>query len=338
MTKMYKLLFLSILMMSTMISVSAYSWLGMWIGLEINLMSIIPIIHEKSILSSEASIKYFITQAIASTIIMMTIIMMMWKSNFLSLVNFDSIMLMIMNSSLMLKLGMAPLHFWFPELLEGLNWNNCLLMLTWRKITAMVLIMYNTEYNLFMSTVIISSMIISGLMSMNQVSIRKIMAYSSINHMGWMLSSMIIEKSIWMIYFIIYSMITINNTLMMKIIFYLNQLFPNISISPSMKLFFMLNFISLSGMPPILGFLPKWLTIQSMILNNMYLLSIIMILFTLIMIYVYMRIAMTTLILVSSQMNWTLKINLKINKMSISMMNFFSMTSLIIVTVGFNLS
>nr|QEJ81591.1 NADH dehydrogenase subunit 2 [Asymmetricata circumdata] len=337
MTKMYKLLFLSILMMSTMISISAYSWLGMWIGLEINLMSVIPIIQEKSILSSEASIKYFITQAIASTIIMMTIIMMMWKSNFLSSVNFNSIMITIMNSSLMLKMGMAPLHFWFPEVLEGLNWNNCLLMLTWQKITPMVLIMYNTEFNLFMSTVIISSMIISSLMSMNQISIRKIMAYSSINHMGWMMSTMITEKTIWMIYFIIYSMITINITLMLKNIFYLNQLFPNISISSSMKMFFMLNFMSLSGIPPFLGFLPKWLTIQSMIMNNMYLLPIIMIMFTLIMVYVYMRITMTTLILISSQMNWNLKINLKINKMSISMMNFFSMMSLIIVTVGFNL-
>nr|UZC78724.1 NADH dehydrogenase subunit 2 [Aquatica leii] len=336
MVKMYKLTFLSTLIMSTLISISAYTWLGMWIGLEMNLLSIIPIISSKNMMSSESSIKYFITQAIASTVILMSIIMMMWKYNIYSTMD-NSNLLMIMNSGLFLKMGMAPLHFWFPEVLEGLNWNNCMLMLTWQKITPMMLIMYNTEFTMFYSVIIISGMIISSIMSMNQVSIRKLMAFSSINHMGWMLAAMIMEKTIWIIYFMIYSFITINIAYMMKNTYYLSQLFPYLNTSPMMKMFFMLNFLSLSGIPPFLGFLPKWMVIQTMVMNKMFMLSMIMIAFTLIMIYVYMRIMMTALVMKINQSNWTLKLNTKINSLSIGMLNFFLVMSLILVTIMLNM-
>nr|UYE92292.1 NADH dehydrogenase subunit 2 [Triangulara sp.] len=337
MTKMYKMMFISILMTSTLISISAYTWLGMWIGLEMNLLSIIPIMQEKNILSSESSIKYFITQAVASTIIMMSIIMMMWNMNFTSELNNNSSMNLIMNSGFLLKMGMAPLHFWFPEVLEGLNWNNCMLMLTWQKIAPMVLMMFNMESSTFYSTIIISGMIISSIMSMNQISIRKLMAFSSINNMGWMMAAMMMEKTIWIIYFIIYSLITINISLMLKNIFYLNQLFPMTNMSPSMKMFFMLNFLSLSGIPPFLGFLPKWMVIQTLIMKNMYLLTILMIMFTLILIYVYMRVAMSTLIMKINQSNWKLKLNMKTNKITSSMLNFFMLTSMIMVTISLNM-
>nr|UZG66055.1 NADH dehydrogenase subunit 2 [Aquatica wuhana] len=336
MAKMYKLMFMSTLIMSTLISISAYSWLGMWNGLEINLLSIIPIISSKKMVSSESSIKYFITQANASTVIVMTIIMMMWKFNFFSKID-NSNHILIMNSGLLLKLGMAPLHFWFPEVLEGLNWNNCMFMLTWQKITPMMLLMYKTESTLFYCTVIISGMIISSILSMNQISMRKLMAFSSINHMGWMMAAMIMEKSIWMIYYLIYSFITINISYLMKNSFYLNQLFPYLNTSPTMKMFFMLNFLSLSGIPRFLGFLPKWMVIQMLIENSMLLLSIIMIAFTLIMIYVYMRIMKSSLIMKINQSNWNLKLNTKINSLTIGILNFFLMSSLVLVTIMLNM-
>nr|YP_010988601.1 NADH dehydrogenase subunit 2 [Pteroptyx valida]WOR80758.1 NADH dehydrogenase subunit 2 [Pteroptyx valida] len=335
MTKMYKLMFTTILMMSTMISISAYTWLGMWVGLEINLLSIIPIIMNKNILSSEAAIKYFITQALASTMIMMSIIMMMWKMNFTSTI-FNSEIMLIMNSGLLLKMGMAPLHFWFPEVLEGLNWNNCMIMLTWQKIAPMMLYMYNMESNMFNYTIIISSMVISSVMSFNQISMRKLMAFSSINHMGWMMAAMMTEKTIWMLYFLIYTMITINISLTMKNMYYLNQLFMLMNESFSTKIMFMLNFLSLSGIPPFLGFLPKWLVIQTMIEYKMMFLSIIMILFTLIMIFVYMRISMSTLIMKTNQINWKININNKTNIMLTSMLNFFMIFSLILMTIALN--
>nr|WIL10237.1 NADH dehydrogenase subunit 2 [Drilaster sp. 2 XYG-2023a] len=340
MIKIYKMMFLSMVFLSTLIAISSYSWLTMWMGLEMNLLAIIPLMQEKSnILSSESAIKYFITQAIASSVIMMTIILMMWKTSLSMTAQSNLSLTMIMNSSLTMKMGMAPFHFWFPEVLEGLNWYNCMLLMTWQKIAPMILFMYNMKFPLMITAIVIASMMVSGIMGMNQISMRKIMAYSSINHMGWMMMTMMLMQTIWMTYFLIYAMMTINITVMMNKnkIFFLNQLYPMLNNSPMMKMFFMLNFLSLSGIPPFIGFMPKWMTIQVMIENNMLVLAFIMIMFTLIMIFIYMRIAISSLLFKINENNW-MNLSFKNKNVSTSLLNFFMIASLIIVTMMFNLT
>nr|WCQ78416.1 NADH dehydrogenase subunit 2 [Agrypninae sp. GTI-132] len=340
MTKLYKLIFLNLVFTGTLISISSYSWLGMWLGLEINLLSMIPLMqNSKSILSSEATIKYFTVQAIASTIILASMIIMMNKSNLTSNINIQSTLMLMMNSALLTKMGTAPFHFWFPEVLEGLDWMNCLIILTWQKIAPMVLLMYNMSFNLFMTIVILSSMIISGFMGVNQVSLRKILAYSSINHMGWMLSTMMIMETIWMYYFIIYTLITLNLTLILNKykIYFLNQLYQSMNENPMIKLWFMLNFLSLSGIPPFLGFFPKWLVIQALVMNGLILLPITMIILTLFTIFMYMRIALSSILMNTNEQNWN-KLNFLFKSTSISLLNFISLASLIFVTVLVNMT
>nr|YP_009695400.1 NADH dehydrogenase subunit 2 [Diaphanes mendax]QEJ81630.1 NADH dehydrogenase subunit 2 [Diaphanes mendax] len=335
MTKFYKLLFFTILIMSTMISISAYSWMGMWIGLEINVLSIIPIlINQKNKTSSESTMKYFFTQTIASTSIMLSIITLMSQLNFSSPV-IKELPALIMNSGFIMKMGMAPFHFWFPEVLEGMSWMNSTIMLTWQKIAPMVLLMFSIELSLFYVMIIIISMIISGLMAINQISLRKILAFSSINHMGWMLSSMMLSQSIWMMYFIIYAITTINITMIFNFTktFFVSQMMMIWNINPMIKLFFSLNFLSLAGIPPFIGFLPKWLTIQIMVNNKMYITPMIMIIMTLIMTYVYLMMMMSSMIFNSMTASWVnFMNNLKAKKL-LSMSNFFMIVSLIMVTL-----
>nr|YP_010693801.1 NADH dehydrogenase subunit 2 [Photinus signaticollis]WCD24468.1 NADH dehydrogenase subunit 2 [Photinus signaticollis] len=334
------MLFFSSLIMSTLISISSYSWMSMWIGLEINALSIIPIlINQKNKISSEAAIKYFFTQAIASTVIMFAIITMMSQFNQSTKMLSDWAM-MIMNSSFLMKMGMAPFHFWFPEVLEGLSWMNSLLMLTWQKIAPMILLMYNIEFMNFIILAIIFSMIVSGLMAINQISLRKIMAYSSINHMGWMLSSMITSKLIWLIYLSIYVIMTISIILILNFmnIFFISQLSSLWSMNLTMKLFFSFSMMSLAGIPPFIGFIPKWLTIQSLIAENFFIISLIMIMFTLIMIYVYMTMIMSTLLFNFSANNWKISISQFKFNWPMSMFNFIMLSSFMFITLSFNLS
>nr|YP_009742828.1 NADH dehydrogenase subunit 2 [Cryptalaus yamato]QID91191.1 NADH dehydrogenase subunit 2 [Cryptalaus yamato] len=340
MTKTYKILFLTMIFSSTLISISSYSWLGMWLGLEINLLSIIPLMQNtKSMISSEAAIKYFIVQAIASTIIMSSMIILMNKTDLTSQINFQSTFLLMMNSALLTKMGTAPFHFWFPEVMEGLDWNNSLIILTWQKIAPMVLLMYNMNFYLFMTIMIISSMVVSGFLGVNQVSLRKILAYSSINHMGWMLSSMMIMETIWLYYFIVYALITLNLVLIFNKykIFYLNQLYQSMNEYPMIKLWFISNFLSLSGIPPFLGFLPKWLTIQALVSSGMIILPVIMIILTLFTIFMYMRITLSSILMMINEQTWQ-KTFFKFNSMTISLMNFVSLMSLIFITIAFNMT
>nr|AIS38203.1 NADH dehydrogenase subunit 2 [Teslasena femoralis] len=337
MTKLYKILFLSSTAMGTLIAISSQSWLGMWMGLEINLLSIIPMLStSKNVLTNESSMKYFIVQAIASSMIMISIIILIMK-NFLQMTFNYSLSEMIMNSALLTKMGMAPFHFWFPEVMEGQKWGNCLLIMTWQKIAPMILIMYNMNFPLIIALIIMISMVISGLMGINQISLRKILTYSSINHMGWMMGTMLTFKTIWFMYFSIYTLTTIYIVLILKKlkIYFLNQLFQSMNIYPMMKMLFIFNFLSLSGIPPFLGFIPKWLTIQFMINSNMIMTPTIMIIFTLVTMYMYIRITLSSLLMNSNQIFWSLTSKLSVKNMNIGSINFFSISSMILITITF---
>lgn len=296
---LYKFFFLISLIIGTLISISSYSWIRMWIGLEINLLSIIPLLKDsKYIYPSESALKYFITQALASIILLFAIIISLNLKEFIPQ-NSNIYLIIIINSALLIKIGAAPFHTWFPEVIEGLNWANCLLIFTWQKIAPIILLIYNIKIILFLSRIVIFSSIIRGLQGLNQISLRKILAYSSINHIGWIIARILNSQSIWFLYFLIYRIITFNIILFFKHlnIFFLKQLFNSINSNKIFKYLFILNFLSLGGLPPFLGFFPKWLTINNLIQNNFYFIRFLLITFTLITLYFYLRITFSTIII-----------------------------------------
>nr|QIV24731.1 NADH dehydrogenase subunit 2 [Eurynassa australis] len=303
MVKFYKLMFFSSLVVGSLIAISSYSWLSMWIGLEINLLSIIPLLSDfNNLYPSESALKYFITQAMASAVLLFSIISSMNIQDLISS-EYSKYWMIIMNSAILTKMGAAPFHAWFPEVMEGLNWLNCLIMLTWQKLAPMVILMYNMKMSLFLSAIVIFSSMIGGLLGINQMSLRKVLAYSSINHIGWMVGSMMNSQAIWFSYFIIYTIITINIVVLFHIanIFYLKQLFTSMNQNKNLKFLFIMNFFSLGGLPPFLGFFPKWLTINSLVENDFLALSLILIISTLITLYFYLRMTFSTLVINASE-------------------------------------
>nr|ALO70485.1 NADH deshydrogenase subunit 2 [Ctenisodes sp. 1 EF-2015] len=322
------------LMISTILSISSNSWMGMWIGLEINLMSIIPLmINMKNSYSSESSIKYFITQAISSAIILLSIILTM-KSNNLSF-QMNNIYSIMFNSAMFMKLGAAPFHFWFPEIIGGLSWMNCLILLTWQKITPMILSSYNNINIIFISFIIMFSIIIGSMMGLNQTNMRKILTYSSINHIGWMLASFLTFETIWTYYFTTYSILSIIIISIMNSFNILNIKQFSVFMSKNFLIYmiFLMNFLSLGGLPPFLGFMPKWLTINMMILNSFYILTFFMIICTLISLYYYIRLTLSSLTLLSNELNFYLSYN---NHYFLYLINFINFSSLILCTLMFN--
>nr|ALO70984.1 NADH deshydrogenase subunit 2 [Pselaphinae sp. 3 EF-2015] len=323
-------MFFNSLLMSTMISISSNSWFGMWLGLEINLLSIIPLMNNiKNSYSSESSIKYFMVQVISSSFILLTMIFIM-KFNYNNSIN------LIMNSSFLMKMGAAPFHFWFPEIMEGLNWMNCLIMLTWQKITPMIILNYILINLNFIMIIIMISIMIGSIMGINQNNLRKILTYSSINHIGWMISSIMFLEMLWIYYFLIYSIIIINIILILSkyFIFHLKQMFMFFNKNFKLNFIFIMNFFSLGGIPPFVGFFPKWLTIQMLILNNHSLLSYFMITFTLITLFYYMRLMFSTLNLNQNQIFFN---KVKMTSMLLfSLINFFNLSSFLFCTILFN--
>nr|YP_010713131.1 NADH dehydrogenase subunit 2 [Cadrema minor]WDA94010.1 NADH dehydrogenase subunit 2 [Cadrema minor] len=325
-----KIMFIFMLIFSTIITISSNSWLGAWMGLEINLLSFIPLMSDTNLMSTEASLKYFLTQALASSILLFSFILMMICQNFeiynlLNSSNFSNLMIF---SSLLLKTGAAPFHFWFPNIIEGLSWMNCFILMTWQKIAPFMLMSYLIN-EIMMLVCAILSVMFGALGGLNQSLLRKLMAYSSINHLGWMISSLMLNENMWLIYFMFYTFLTFNMVYMFNIwkIFHINKMFSLFSQSKPLKFMMMFNLLSLGGLPPFLGFIPKWLIINQLTINNQLLLTFILISFTLITLYFYLRICYSGFMLNNYELNWIL--NNQINKNQINLYMYSSSISIL---------
>nr|YP_009128951.1 NADH dehydrogenase subunit 2 [Chthamalus antennatus]AJT48125.1 NADH dehydrogenase subunit 2 [Chthamalus antennatus] len=308
------------LVLGTFISVSSSSLFGMWMGLEINLMSFIPLIInlEENKKSSEAAIKYFLVQAIASSVVVFSsLVFFFYSGSFVSFgFNF------IFTLSLLIKLGMAPLHFWFPEVIEGLNWVNSLILLTWQKISPLVIM------SLFYSPIILIlgsmlSAVVGAVSGFNQTSFRKILAFSSISHLGWMGSLMYLNKGLWIDYFFIYMITSI--IICLSFWFFSLNYFSQLTMLKDLKKKFIvfINILSLGGLPPLLGFLPKWAAM--MVLTSSLPILSILILSSLITLYFYTRICFSTFTLFTQNMLWIFKFNSEKNLNLVSFLTFITL-------------
>nr|YP_009445564.1 NADH dehydrogenase subunit 2 [Picromerus griseus]ATV99242.1 NADH dehydrogenase subunit 2 [Picromerus griseus] len=294
---------MSALIMSTLVTLSSNNWIGMWIGLEVNMMSFIPLILNKVNKSSaEAAMIYFLTQGASSMLMMMMVLIMMCKY----LIS-KTIIISILMISIFIKLGAAPFHAWMPKILAKMEWDKCSILMTWQKIAPLFMISnINFNSNLIMNAIIITSVSVGSLVGLNQTSLRKMMAYSSINHLGWMLA---INKSmnLWMIYILVYSFMILSLCYLFfnYKLYYINQI-TSINMSSNEKISFLVMMLSMGGLPPFIGFLPKWITIQSLIHNQEFFIILIMILFSLVTLMFYLRAVTSMYLSFHSSIKWAL--------------------------------
>nr|AQP26697.1 NADH dehydrogenase subunit 2 [Astratotermes sp. RDCT147] len=304
-----KILLLITLVMGMLVSVSSNSWLGAWMGLEINLMSFIPLMSNvKNMYNTEASLKYFIVQVLASATLLFMVVMKTLMEDLFSFES-NSYTPMIICTPLLLKSGAAPFHWWFPGVMEGLSWENCALLMTVQKAAPLMLMSYLIEMNIFTMMIIMLSTIVGSIGGLNQTSMRKILTYSSINHTGWMLIALTASENLWMVYFVIYSMLALTVVAAIKLsgVSFINQNMMTNKETTLMKFMMFTSLLSLGGLPPFLGFLPKWIVIQAMIMNNMAPLAVIVVVTSLITLYYYLKISYSSFMILNIEPKWNTK-------------------------------
>nr|YP_011010303.1 NADH dehydrogenase subunit 2 [Metrocoris ciliatus]WPW46918.1 NADH dehydrogenase subunit 2 [Metrocoris ciliatus] len=307
-----KMLMMLTLITSTIMVMSSENWFSMWMGLEINMMSFIPMMEKnKNYLVSESKMMYFLIQSMGSILFIFMIIM-----NPLIMVKEELTKIIIMNiiaMSMMMKMGMAPMHMWFINIMNKMSWNMCLILMTWQKLAPMF-ILSNTMNSIKTITLwSITSAIIGAIGGINQTSIKKMMAFSSINHLGWMTMCMKFDNEMWMKYLIIYSTIIILliKTLSKSSINYINQMNMNMKTQME-KTNLLIMMLSLGGLPPFIGFMPKWLVIQSMISTNSLFTLLILMMTSMITLFYYMRLIVPMIMSNNTINKWNNKnINMK---------------------------
>lgn len=307
-----KLLFLICLIIGIIISISSTSLLGVWIGLEINLLSFIPlIINRNNLITTEAALKYFLNQVLASLVLLFLIIFII--NNFI-FIFFNNIYRRFMNliiCTILIKIGAAPFHFWLPQVIDKIRWINNLFLITIQKIAPIIILSYIIN-SIFLRLIVVFNIIIRAIRGFNQTSLRKIIAFSSINHIGWIFIGLIFNDALWLNYFIFYRLFSIAIVLIFKRfnLFFIKQTF-SLKINYLQKILIFCSFLSLGGLPPFLGFFPKWTIIQFLTRFNIPLLVII-VFCSLVILYFYLRICYSAFILYNDFNIWKI-INLKIN-------------------------
>nr|YP_448856.1 NADH dehydrogenase subunit 2 [Testudo horsfieldii]AAY62473.1 NADH dehydrogenase subunit 2 [Testudo horsfieldii] len=290
------------LIMGPLLTISSNHWLLAWTGLEMSTLAIIPLIakqhHPRAI---EAAIKYFLTQASASTLILFSSIINAWTSGQWSIMQMsNNISCTILTAALAIKLGLAPFHFWLPEVLQGVTMMTALILTTWQKLAPLSLLMMTAQSmnTPLMVTLGMVSAIIGGWNGLNQTQLRKIMAFSSITHLGWMATILTMSPKLTLLTFYTYIIMTSTMFLMIKLLEAnkISVLMTSWTKLPTLNTTMMLTLMSLAGLPPLTGFTPKWLIIQELTKHHMLIIAIMMALLSLLNLFFYLRISYYTTI------------------------------------------
>nr|YP_009184505.1 NADH dehydrogenase subunit 2 [Tolypeutes tricinctus]ALO62592.1 NADH dehydrogenase subunit 2 [Tolypeutes tricinctus] len=306
------------LFMGTMITMISSHWLLIWMGLEMNMFSMIPILMIKPTpRATEAATKYFLTQATASMLLMLAVIINMTHSGQWTIMKmFNPMSSYAMTTALAMKLGLAPFHFWVPEVTQGTPLMPGMILLTWQKLAPMT-IMYQIHPTInfnMMLTMSMLSIMIGGWGGLNQTQLRKMMAYSSVAHMGWMTAIISFNPSLMILNLMIY----LTTTITMFILFISNSATTTLSMSltwnktPILTAITLTTLLSMGGLPPLSGFIPKWMIIQELTKNDMIILPTIMAMLALLNLYFYMRLVYSTSLTMfpstnNMKMKWKIK-------------------------------
>uniref|UniRef100_A0AAN0N7X6 NADH-ubiquinone oxidoreductase chain 2 n=1 Tax=Liobagrus geumgangensis TaxID=3113998 RepID=A0AAN0N7X6_9TELE len=311
MTPYIIMILLSSLGLGTALTFMTSHWLLAWMGLEINTLAILPLMaqhhHPRAV---EATTKYFLAQAAAAATILFASTINAWTTgewNIHCLSNPTATTLITM--ALALKVGLAPMHFWMPPVMQGLDLTTGLIMATWQKLAPFALIIQMAPFThpQLLMTLGLLSVIVGGWGGLNQTQLRKILAYSSIAHLGWMITVVQLKPQLTILALIMYIIMTSAMFLTFKLISTtkINSLAMNWTKAPTITATAALALLSLGGLPPLTGFMPKWLIMQELTMQELPLMATIMALTALLSLYFYLRLCYSMTLTIAPNTNNT---------------------------------
>nr|YP_009266338.1 NADH dehydrogenase subunit 2 [Amphiprion sebae]BAV14452.1 NADH dehydrogenase subunit 2 [Amphiprion sebae] len=280
--------------LGTMTTFASSHWLLAWMGLEINTLAIIPLMaqhhHPRAV---EATTKYFLTQAAAAAMLLFASTTNAWLTGQWDIQQMTHpLPITMITLALALKVGLAPLHAWLPEVIQGLDLTTGLVLSTWQKLAPFSLLLQIQTSNPTMLILLgLASTLVGGWGGLNQTQLRKILAYSSIAHLGWMILVMQFSPSLTLLALMTYFIMTFSAFLVFKLnkATNINTLASSWAKMPAITALTPMILLSLGGLPPLTGFLPKWLILQELTKQALPLTTTIAALTALLSLYFYLR-------------------------------------------------
>ena len=317
-------------LLGLMVLISSNHFITLYLAIELQSLSfyILTASQKKSVLSVEAALKYFILGSIASGFILFgsSILYIIFGS-----LNFSNIFLIISNIDyinnidllvsifyglifiiigILFKIGAVPFHFWLPDVYEGAPNNITAFFAITPKIAFIgILIRFFFDiffhisffFEVFFFITALLSMFIGSISALQQKKIKRLLAYSSISHIGFILigfsSNLLNNIPSILLYIIIYIITSINLwtsylslNLNDKPIKYLTDLSNIYKINNVISIIIILSVFSLAGIPPLAGFFSKFFIFFSGIKNNYFSLIFFAILVSIMSSFYYLKI------------------------------------------------
>nr|AWF70305.1 NADH dehydrogenase subunit 2 [Polioptila plumbea] len=334
-----KLVFTTSLILGTTITISSNHWIMAWAGLEINTLAILPLIskshHPRAI---EAATKYFLVQSAASALLLFSSMTNAWYTGQWDISQMTHpTSCLILTTALAMKLGLVPFHFWFPEVLQGASLPIGLLLSTAMKFPPITLL-YMTAPSLnstLLTAMALLSAAVGGWMGLNQTQTRKILAFSSISHLGWMAIIITYSPKLALLNFYLYTLMTMTVFLSLNAMkaLKLSTLMTSWTKTPAISTMLMLTLLSLAGLPPLTGFLPKWLILQELTKQEMAPAATTIALLSLLGLFFYLRLAYCTAITLPPHTTNSMK-QWQVNKTTSSVMAILTTMSLMLLPIS----
>nr|BBG74592.1 NADH dehydrogenase subunit 2 [Chiasmodon harteli] len=282
--------------LGTTITFASSHWLLAWMGLEMNTLAIIPLMaqshHPRAV---EATTKYFLTQATAAAMLLFASTTNAWLTGQWDIGQMTHpLPTTMITLALALKIGLAPVHAWLPEVLQGLDLTTGVILSTWQKLAPFALLLQIHPSNSMVLMMLgLTSTLVGGWGGLNQTQLRKILAYSSIAHLGWMMLVLQFSPSLTLLTLIMYFIMTFSTFLVFKLnkATNINALATSWTKAPALTALTPLILLSLGGLPPLTGFMPKWLILQELAKQDLAPIATIAALSALLSLYFYLRLS-----------------------------------------------
>lgn len=173
------------------------------------------------------------------------------------------------------------------------------ILLTVQKINPLVIIwVFLGDFLGLIEGVAVLSLLTGSILGLIQTSSRLLVTFSSISHVGWLLVALCYNIWLGVCYFSVYLVILLPIVLVLSKfnISHINEFFLLNFPAPKQMVLFA-SLLSLGGLPPFLGFLPKWLVLQNLLGGGEFLISLIIVLTSLFTLFFYLRMAFSAFIM-----------------------------------------
>jgi len=307
-----------------MLMISANSMIGLYLGLELQSLAIyvLAAINRDNLRSTEAGLKYFVLGALSSGMLLYGISLVYGYTGNTGFHEIATALgsgerqlglvfgLVFVLAGLAFKISAVPFHMWTPDVYEGAPTPVTAFLAAAPKMAAMALLVRVTmgafkpiasDWQQIIVFISIASMALGAFAAIGQTNIKRLMAYSSIGHMGYALVGLAANSqagvrgvAIYMLIYLVMTLGTFAFILAMRRkegnVEQIGDLAGLSSTNPIMATILTILMFSLAGIPPLAGFWGKWYVFLAAINAHLYALAIIGVLASVVGAYYYLRI------------------------------------------------